>query len=86
VDYGIYMMQAEVEDRDGPGSLRSVGGTVALCSLTPVASCGSLMTSHYRGLSSIGEVLSIGAFWCLVTSLVLFPVAFRRFGGKGAAR
>jgi predicted RND superfamily exporter protein len=88
VDYGIYMMQSEAEDGDGSGagSLRSVGGTVALCSLTTVASCGSLMTSHYRGFSSIGEVLSIGAFWCLVTSLVLFPVAFRRFGGKGAAR
>ena len=88
VDYGIYMMQSEVEDGDGSGagSLRSVGGTVALCSLTTVASCGSLMTSHYKGISSIGEVLSIGAFWCLLTSLVLFPVAFRRFAGKGVAR
>jgi len=88
VDYGIYMMQSEVEggDGSGAGSLRSVGGTVALCSLTTVASCGSLMTSHYRGLSSIGEVLSIGAFWCLLTTLVLFPVAFRRIAGKGAAR
>jgi len=44
------------------------------------------MTSHYRGLSSIGEVLSIGAFYCLLTTLVLFPLAFRRFGGKVAAR
>jgi predicted RND superfamily exporter protein len=86
VDYGVYMMQSEVEDGGGAGSLRSVGGTVALCSLTTVASCGSLMTSHYRGLSSIGEVLSIGAFWCLLTSLILFPLAFRRFGEKVAAR
>ena len=46
VDYGIYMMQSEAED--DAGSLRSVGGTVALCSLTTVASCGSLMTSFFE--------------------------------------
>lgn len=85
VDYGIYMMQSEIEDGDGDGSgsLRSVGGTVALCALTTVASCGSLMTSHYRGLSSIGTVLSIGALYSLLTSLVLFPLAMAYLAKKG---
>lgn len=79
VDYGIYMMQSEIEDGigDGSGSLLSVGGIVALCILTTVASCGSLMTSHYRGLSSIGSVLCLGAAYSLLSSLILFPLVLR---------
>jgi predicted RND superfamily exporter protein len=76
VDYGIYLMQAHLEGRataEGDGALRRVGGAVVLCALTTVASCGSLITSHYRGLASIGAVLSLGAVFCLAATLLLVP-------------
>ena len=86
VDYGIYMMQSEIEDGvgDGVGSLLSVGGTVALCALTTIVSCGSLMTTQYRGLSSIGSVLCLGAMYSLLSSLVLLPLVLQYLGRNGA--
>ncbi len=75
VDFGIYLMQAHVEDgsREGANAVRSVGGSVVLCALTTIVSCGSLITTHYRGLASIGAVLCLGALFCLVAALLLMP-------------
>ncbi len=77
VDYGIYLMQCHVERAPGvgPGSaaVRAVGAGIVLCAATTLASCGSLITSHYRGLASIGSVLCLGAFFCLLATLLLLP-------------
>jgi predicted RND superfamily exporter protein len=87
VDYGIYLMQAHIEEGAGEGSsaVRSVGGSIVLCAVTTIASCGSLITTHYRGLASIGAVLCLGALFCLVTTLFLMPALLmrsRRAGGQ----
>lgn len=75
VDYGIYLMQAHIEEgsREGANAVRSVGGSVVLCAVTTIASCGSLITTHYRGLASIGVVLCLGAVFCLVATLLFMP-------------
>ena len=74
VDYGIYYMQSR---REGPAggaaggaaeTLRRTGGGIALCALTTLASCGSIILSHYRGLASIGAVLCLGAVFCLLST------------------
>lgn len=79
VDYGIYLVQADAEEEagDGTGAVRRVGGGVCLCAVTTVASCGSLVLTQYRGLASIGSVLSIGALCCLASALLLLPAALR---------
>ena len=46
---------------------------IGLCALTTIASCGSLITTHYRGLASIGAVLCFGAAFCLASTLLLLP-------------
>jgi predicted RND superfamily exporter protein len=79
VDYGIYLMQAR---RAGPGgggaeALRRTGGSIVLCAATTVASCGSLVTSHYRGLASIGVVLCFGAVFCILSTVFLLPSLLR---------
>jgi predicted exporter len=81
VDYGIYLMQAQVEGNSGCGAdaVRSVGGCVILCAVTTLASCGSLITTHYRGLASIGAVLCLGTVFCLATTLLLLPPLLGRF-------
>jgi predicted exporter len=77
VDYGIYLMQAYVDglSRDGAGSdaVRAVGAGIVLCAATTVASCGSLIATHYRGLASIGAVLCLGALFCLAATLFFLP-------------
>ena len=68
VDYGIYLMQAHLEERRSirrADAVQSVGGSIVLCAVTTMASCGSLITTHYRGLASIGAVLCLGALFCL---------------------
>ena len=86
VDYGIYLMQAHIEEGAGKGSnaVRSVGGSIVLCAVTTIASCGSLITTHYRGLASIGAVLCFGAVFCLVSTLLLLPALLAPFGKAGS--
>ncbi len=38
-----------------------------------MASCGSLVLSHYRGLASIGVVLCLGAVFCVLSTVLLLP-------------
>jgi uncharacterized protein len=75
VDYGIYLMQAHIENGSGKAStaVRSIGGNIVLCAVTTIASCGSLITTHYRGLASVGAVLCLGALFSLVSTLLLLP-------------
>lgn len=75
VDYGIYLMQAHLEGDGcgGAGALRRMGGRIALCAATTAISCGSLVTTQYRGLASLGAVLSYGAFFCWLTATLLLP-------------
>ncbi len=75
VDYGIYYMQSRGEDPAGGAAeaLRRTGGNIALCAATTLASCGSLILSHYRGLASIGAVLCLGGVFCLLSTVLLLP-------------
>jgi uncharacterized protein len=75
VDFGIYFMQSRMESPAGGAveALRRTGGSIVLCSVTTLASCGSLILSHYRGLASIGEVLCLGAVFCLLSTILLLP-------------
>jgi len=88
VDYGIYLMQAHLEGAPVAGSgseaVRAVGGSIVLCAATTLAGCGSLITSHYRGLASIGVVLCLGALFCLCAALLLLPACLvpRKAAGR----
>lgn len=87
VDYGVYLMQAHVEEgAGGAAAVRAVGGSVVLCALTTVVSCGSLITSHYGGLASIGAVLVLGAVCCLGGALLFLPALLMPRGAAGGPR
>jgi len=75
VDYGIYFMQSRKENPAGGGveALRRTGGGIILCALTTLASCGSIILSHFRGLASIGAVLCLGAVFCILSTVLLLP-------------
>jgi len=75
VDYGIYFMQSRRESASegAAEALRRTGGGIVLCAATTLASCGSLILSHYRGLASIGAVLCLGGVFCLLSTILLLP-------------
>ena len=75
VDYGIYYMQSHRESLAGGAvvALRRSGGGISLCSVTTLASCGSIVFSHFRGLASIGAVLCLGAVSCVLSTILLLP-------------
>jgi len=89
VDFGIYVMQAHLEGVPAAGSgskaVRAVGGSIVLCAATTLAGCGSLITSHYRGLASIGIVLCLGALFCLCAALLLLPACLVPRKASGGA-
>ena len=80
VDYGIYLMQAHIEKGSERAStaVRSTGANIVLCAVTTIASCGSLITTHYRGLASVGAILCLGALFCLASTLLLLPALLAR--------
>lgn len=75
VDYGIYIMQSRAERPTGGAAeaLRRSGGCIVLCAVTTLASFGSLILSHYRGLASIGAVLCLGTVFCLLSTVLFLP-------------
>ena len=87
VDYGIYLVQAHLEEgsRVGSNAVRSVGGSIVLCAVTTLVSCGSLIITHYRGLASIGAVLCLGAMFCLASTILLLPALLTRKWKAGNA-
>jgi uncharacterized protein len=89
VDYGIYLMQAHLEGTSnaspGPEAVRTIGTSILLCAATTLAGCGSLITSHYRGLASIGVVLCFGALFCLLATLFLLPIFLGPRRARGAS-
>lgn len=53
---------------------------VLLTSATTMIGFGSMMLASHRGLRSLGQVLTIGIFCCLLTSLFLLPPLLRWIG------
>ncbi len=51
----------------------STAMAVLLTSATTMVGFGSMMFARHQGLQSLGQVLTIGVFCCLVTSLVVLP-------------
>jgi predicted RND superfamily exporter protein len=53
--------------------IRQIGRAIVLTSLTTSIGFGSLISSHYPGLRSIGWVAGLGILTCLLAALILLP-------------
>jgi predicted RND superfamily exporter protein len=53
--------------------LNRIGRAIVLTSLTTTIGFGSLVSSHYPGLRSIGWVAALGILTCLLAALILLP-------------
>jgi hypothetical protein len=92
VDYGIHVIHRYLEVRagDGAGVVDAVEETargVLLAALTTVVGFGSLVTSHYPGLVSMGLVSILGTFATALVAITVVPAwLFWRHGTPETAR
>ncbi len=82
VDYGIHMVHRYRESAGQPAPRRAAGlvqtgEAVALAALTTIIGFGSLATSHYPGLRSMGWVAALGAASTALVALTLLPAVLR---------
>lgn len=84
VDYGIHIVHRYAIERapDMTEVLARTGGAVLIAGLTTVIGFGTLVTSSYPPLRSLGIVSALSISFCLITSLMVLPalIGSRRRG------
>jgi len=75
IDDGIHIVHRWRQESNEklPMILSRIGRAIVLTSLTTTIGFGSLVSSHYPGLRSIGWVTALGILTCLLASLFLLP-------------
>jgi hypothetical protein len=72
-DYGIYFVHRheEPDGRDMDRVVQEAGAPIAIAALTTMAGFGSMVTSSYPGLRSIGWVSLLGTVFSMVGTLTV---------------
>jgi predicted exporter len=73
IDDGIHIVHRYRERKDVGQAVRLTGRAVIMTSLTTMVGFGSLSTSHFPALASLGQLALLGIGSCLLTSLLLLP-------------
>ena len=76
VDYGIHMLH-RLREHTSTGELGETGRAVVFAALTTIVGFGSLVTTHYPGLQSIGWMTSFGVLFSAVGAVVILPLVVR---------
>jgi hopanoid biosynthesis associated RND transporter like protein HpnN len=77
VAYGVYAVDRWSAE-PGRGLFdSSTGKAILLSALTTIFGFASLIQATYRGISSLGTLMTVGVGMCLVTSLVVLPALLR---------
>jgi predicted RND superfamily exporter protein len=75
IDDGIHIVHRWRQEATGNLNkvLNQIGRAIVLTSLTTTIGFGSLVSSHYPGLRSIGWVTALGILACLLGALFMLP-------------
>ena len=80
IDYGVYMVHRWLFEGGNPDNIdvivRSTGKGVQYSALTTIVGFGSLSFASYRGLQSMGEILSMGILFCLIGAVIGLPAIY----------
>lgn len=75
VDYGVHIIHHYLDGREDIDKVfASVGRAILLTSVTTMFGFGSLITSSYRGIATLGAVLLIGVGYAFVMTVIILPV------------
>ncbi len=78
-DYAIYIVH-RVREGAGIEELAATARAVVLSALTTIVGFGTLVTTHYPGLRSMGWMASLGVFFAVFAAVVLVPLVVRPAG------
>jgi predicted RND superfamily exporter protein len=73
IDDGIHIVHRYRESKNVGQAVQLTGRAVIMTSLTTMVGFGSLSTSHFPALASLGQLALLGIGSCLFTSLFLLP-------------
>ncbi|MCA9205052.1 MAG: MMPL family transporter, partial [Planctomycetales bacterium] len=77
IDDGVHVVH-EFRNQKGRYRLGNATATaIVITSATTMIGFGCMMFAEHRGIRSLGQVLTLGVFCCLVTSLVVLPAILR---------
>lgn len=82
IDDGIHIVHRYREKKDVGQAVKLTGRAVIMTSLTTMVGFGSLSTSHFPALASLGQLALLGIGSCLLTSLLLLPSLLMCVGKK----
>ncbi len=82
---GIHITHRYREEEDKNASVlgKSTGQAVLLSSLTTMIGFGSMMVADHYGVFSLGLVLTLGVFNCLIASVTFLPALLKLSTAKG---
>ena len=82
---GIHITHRYREEKDKNAVVlgKSTGQAVILSSLTTMIGFGSMMVADHYGVFSLGLVLSLGVFCCLIASVTFLPALLKLSAEKG---
>ena len=82
---GIHITHRYREEKDKSAVVlgKSTGQAVILSSLTTMIGFGSMMVADHYGVFSLGLVLSLGVFCCLIASITFLPALLKLSAEKG---
>ena len=75
IDDGVHIVHDFLHSQATYRMSPSTAAAVVLTSATTMVGFGSMMIASHQGLRSLGQVLTLGVFLCLLTSLVTLPAA-----------
>lgn len=84
VDYGIHVLERHAAGAAVSSYLPFTGAAVGLAALTTMIGFGTLMSSSYAPLSSLGLVTVVSVLAVAVASLVVLPAWLEVFGSGGS--
>ena len=73
IDDGVHVMHAFLRQKGRFRISDSTASAVVITSATTMIGFGSMMFASHQGLRSLGQVLTIGVFCCLLSSLFVLP-------------
>jgi predicted RND superfamily exporter protein len=80
IDDGVHVVHDFLQQSDGYQISASTATGVFLTSATTMIGFGSMMIASHAGLRSLGQVLTLGVFCCLASSVLVLPVILSRIG------
>ncbi|MCR9119365.1 MAG: hypothetical protein NXI22_20735, partial [bacterium] len=86
IDDGVHVIHDYRRQRSNYRLGDSTASAVIITSLTTMVGFGMMIFANHQGLRSLGQVLTIGVFCCMTTSVVILPALLAwRTGNTPAA-